>query len=86
MTPGLWAVIGEGLKLVERLVEEAINGNDNAKAAALAVVRSLLEGHSGSTDPQVVLHEIEQIAKSLGDKFAARDAQLLSALHDRFKK
>ncbi len=89
ITSGLWAVIGQGLKLVEGLLETAAGTHEPAKvtaaiAAAKAAIGALRDGHSGSTDPQVVLHELEALAKTLGERISSNDAQALSDLHNRF--
>jgi len=74
MTPELWVVLGEGLKLLRGLIEQG------AFASAKAVLDALLQGHAGTVSPQTVLSALQ----TFKDQLDANDRAALDALHARF--
>ena len=75
----LWAVIGDGLRVVETLLE---HGTPEALKHARDVVAALIEGHSGKLLPEDVAQQLEDMRSEL----AANDAAADQALRDKFRR
>lgn len=74
---GLLQVLDDGLSLIIALLG---HGTPDAVKAAEAAAHSLREGIDGKTTPELVLQQLN----GFRDTLAAKDAEELNKLHEKF--